>query len=972
MAGARETIAMLLTDVAGSTLLWRRAPDAMDAALKRHDEIVDDVARRFEGVRPADQGEGDSRFLVFDAARQAVEAALALQGELEREQWPTPEPMRVRIGLHAGDAIRRGDNVLGEVVSKCARLRDAAHPGQVLVSAAVEAVLGGDLPPGATLRHLGAHLLPDLARPESIYQLCHEQLPDDFPPVRSLDDSRHNLPVQLSSFVGREGDVAAVIRLIEESRLVTITGFGGVGKTRLALHVAGRAAAVGAGAYFVDLSTVRDPARLLDAVAAALDVRAGESRDLLVGLAKRLSAEGVLLVLDNLEQVVAAAPTVLDLLGAAPAVRLLVTSREPLRLRGEREYALEPLEVPDERGGASALTAYPSVQLFIDRAREVVADFPVDDDALAAMAAICARLDGLPLAIELAAARVKVLPPRALLARLAGRLDLPGSAARDLPGRHQTLRATIEWSYDLLEPAEQALLARLSVFAGGAPLEAVEAVCAADCPDVVGVLTSLVDKSLVRQRPGDDAEPRYETFQTVRDFAAERLAEQPDECSGVADRHAEYFRDAVAALVVGRFTEDGAVAFVQRELDNVRVALDHLRDVGRVDDEAQLLADIADAVWHRGHWDELIRRSVDLLERMPRPSETSFTLLDCVAVGSLTSDLVRAEEWSHRAIDEAAALGRPVLEGRSWVWLGHLRQLRGELDAAEDAVLRGLRLAEEAQADAPRYRFYERAVVLCEGAAIEAGLAIRRAQWAAATSAAERALSRAERLGDADSRIRGHVRLGGAALGGGQLELATTSFATAVELCRGSGVRGYLPLLLAQLADVQRRRGGLAAARASLDEARRVAAELGVLEPLVDLVAAHCAVDAGDLSAAKCSLDQLPGALSGESAVRAGVLAAQIAVAEGVAETARVQLAAGLRRCAAEGLQSGVTSLLRLAATAVPDPSLEASLLRAAERHRDDPGPVFLRELVPPPAELPGGDHADPPPLDELIARLEE
>lgn len=967
MSAPRATTALLLTDVGGSTRLWRSARAEMDAAMARHDEIVAEVVERYGGQRPPDQGEGDSRFVAFTAAGPAVEAAIALQSALHREQWPTPEPLRVRISVHAGDVVRRGSNFLGEAVSRCARLRDIGHPGQVLVSSAVEAILGDDLPVGATLRDLGEHRLPDLTRPERVYQVCHPDLPSEFPPLRSIDPHRHDLPVQLSSFVGRAREVDEVLQLVAENRLVTITGFGGIGKTRLALQVAGRVAAAGDTAvHFVDLSALRDPALLLDAVATALDVRAGESRDLLPALGRRLAlAHDVLLVLDNLEQVVAGAPTLLDLLAGTSGLRLLATSREPLHLRGEREFALDPLPVPDPAAPDAGLTTYESVELFIQRAREVLSGFTVDNESAPAVAAICARLDGLPLAIELAAARVKTLPPQALLTRLSRRLDLPRGGARDLPGRHQTLRATIAWSYDLLEPDEQTLLGRLSVFAGGASLYGVEAVCSGGCGDPVALLDSLVDKSLVRRRSGT-GDPRFELFQTVREYAAERLAEDPQAAADVADRHAEHFRDTVADLVVGRFTEPGAVDFVHRELDNLRAALGRFRETGRTDDEAQLLADIADAAWHRGHWDELIRRSVDLLGRMPRPSETSFTLLDCVAVGSLSTDLERAEAWSLRAVEEAAALGRPALEARSWVWLAHLHQLRGDLDRAEDAVRRGLDLADQPEAVRPRYRFYGRDVVRCEGAAIEAGLAIRRAQWDAAAAAAGRAISYALALGDADSLIRGQVRYGGASLGAGRLDDARHAFGAAVELCRDSGVRGYLPLLLAQLADVERRSGDVETAREHLGEARLVAQELGVREPLLDVVTAECDLDDGDVTGARQAAAQLvESALPGEPAVRAELLAARAALAAGELTAARAHAAAGLRRCVADALPSGVSSLLRIAAQAAEDAAARDALVRGARAHDDDPGPVFLRGLGGP-ADV-AAPAVDALPLDDLI-----
>ena len=969
MPGPRTTTALLLTDIGGSTRMWRVDRDAMDAAVKRYVELVDEAVAAHGGWRPIDQGEGDSTFTAFDAAGPAVEAALAVQLAFEREPWPTAEPLRVRIGVHVGDVVRRAGNLLGEAVSRCARLRDSAHPGQIVVSSVVESIVGTDLPPGVTLRDLGEHRLPDLVRAERVFQLCHPDLPGEFPRLRSLDAAPNNLPVQLSSFVGRARDIDAVTSLVREHRLVTLTGFGGIGKTRLALHVAARLAASGVdGAYFVDLSALRDPALILDAVGSALDVRPGETSALLPALATRLAGDHVLLVLDNLEQVIDAAASVLDLLHAAPDLHVLATSRQPLRLRGEHEYALEPLGVPEEGAGGDVLETFESVQLFIERAGDAVAGFEVDNESAPAVAAICARLDGLPLAIELAAARVRSLPPRALLARLTARLDLPGAGASDLPGRHRTLRATIEWSHDLLDPDEQSLLAALSVFSGGASLEAAEAVCGGDCRDVLGVLSSLVEKSLVRQRAEGGGDPRFAMFRTVAAFAAERLAERPDVHRRVADRHADHFRDTVAALVVGRLTEQAAVDYVQRELDNLRVALDHLRATGRTEEEAQLLADIADPVWHRGHWDELIRRSLDVLDRTSSPSETTFTLLDCVAVGSLSSDLDRAEQWSRRAIATAMEIGRPLLEARSWFWLGHLHQVRGQLDCADDAVRRALDLVGSAGDESPRYGFYRRDVVLCEGTAIEAGLAVRRAQWDAAAAAAGRAVELAERLGDPDSRIRGHARRGAAALGAGRLDDARADLADAVNLCRGSGVRGYLPLLLAQLADVERRRGDIAGAHAALDEARSVAAELGVVEALVELVAAESHLDHGDPTAARAALDRVGDAASGEKGARRALVAGRIALAADDHPAAREQAGAGLRLCLAEGLFSGVSPCLRLAALAAADPAARDVLLSAAAAHEHDSGPVLLRGLVPAPAATgPAAEAADRP-MDDLVA----
>lgn len=767
-------------------------------------------------------------------------------------------------------------------------------------------------------------------------------------PATSPVRAPNNIPLQLSSFVGRAADLEAVTALIQAHRLVTVTGFGGVGKTRLALRVADRIAAGGAGGvYVVDLSALRDPLLFLDVIAASLGVRE-TGDDLLPALARRLDGDDVLLVVDNMEQVLDASSRLLDLLAAAPTLRVLATSREPLQLRGEREYALEPLAVPARGAPADSVGSYDAVALFVERAREAVSDFSLDASSAATVASLCAKLDGLPLAIELAAARVKALPPKALLDRLGQQLELPGSAARDLPDRHQTLRATIAWSLDLLGEAERELLVRGSVFVGGADVPAIDAVCGPELVDTVSVLTSLVNKSLLLQRPDSDGEPRYTMLQTVQHYAAELLDDAARR--EILVRHADYYRALVADRVVGRFTESGTVRLVHRELDNLRAALDHFRHSGQVNDEAQLLADLADAVWHRGHWDELIRRSVDLLERMPRPSETSFTLLDCVAVGSLSNDLDRAYEWSHRAIAEAAALGRPVLEGRSWVWLAHLHQLRGELDEAEAAVRRGLELAEGAPPDSPRYRFYDRQVALSEGAAIEAGLAIRRAQWDVAAKAASRALQLAQESGDVDSSIRGHVRSGGAALGAGRLAQARAEFAFSVELCRSGGVRGYLPLLIAQLADVDRRRGDLRACEALLAEAVEVATELEVIEPLVALVQADAALDAGHADRASALLAPLElAALADEPALRATLVQGRISLAGGDLLTGRALAADGIRRCVESGMQSAASAMLRLSAHTLSAAHAERrmTLLAAAAAHENCAGPVFLRGLVP-------------------------
>jgi predicted ATPase/class 3 adenylate cyclase len=938
------TVALLLTDVAGSTRLWQDCPAEMALASRRHDELVDAAVHANAGTRPVDQGEGDSRFAVFPSVGAALTAALELQRSLVGEHWPTPEPLSVRIAVHVGDVLVRSGNYYGDAVGRCARLRDLAHGGQVVVSGAASTLLGDRLPPGATLRDLGEHRLRDLARLERVFQLLHPDLPDTFPPLRSLGGGRASLPVPLSSFVGRAPDVAAVTELLRQHRLVTVTGFGGVGKTRLAVEVAAGPAGSDCDAVlFVDLAPLRDPRHVVPAVAEALDVR-GATADVVSAVAAKIGGSKVLVLLDNAEQVVAAGSSLVELLARTPDLRLLVTSREALRVRGEREYVLEPLSVPDARapGGVGVLDTYESVTLFIDRATAVDAGFQVTNETAPAVAAICARLEGLPLAIELAAARVKLLSPKALLARLNDQLSLLSGGARDLPDRHQTLRATIAWSHDLLPAPEQRLFARLSVFAGGASVEAVEAVCGPDLgADPLTALGSLVDKSLVRQRQGDDGETRFTLFETLREFAAEQLAAAPD-AAAVRSRHATYFRDAVAERVVGRLTEAATVSFVDLELDNIRAALATFAATGDAAGEAQLLADIADAVWHRGHWAELVERAADVLRRTPRPTETSFTLLDCLGVGSLSRrDHDAAETWLREAAAEAAALDRPVLQGRALVWLGHLLQVRGDLDGAEQSVRTGLDLAGRPETAPPRYAFYDREPVLCEGEAMLAGLAVRRGEWAAAADLAALVVDRARRTGDYDNEIRGHVRAASAALGAGRHDDACRAFSAAVTLCREHGVRGYLPTLMTQLAEAQRRSGDWAAALATVAGADSVLADLGDSDPMLDAVAADALLDAGEVAEAAARLASAPDDADPESAVRLLLARARVAEASARDEEAESLLRDALALTIEPGAAAGrATALRRLARLRPADADRLTTEAAAAV---GAPGPVLLR-----------------------------
>ncbi|MBI3980207.1 MAG: adenylate/guanylate cyclase domain-containing protein [Chloroflexi bacterium] len=471
------TVTFLFTDVEGSTGLLERHPQAMGAALTQHHWILRDAVEAGRGV--VFETVGDAVYAAFALATDAVAAALQAQLDLHAADWGEVGQIRVRMALHTGEVERQGDHYFGPPLFRCARLLATTYGGQVMLSSATADLVVDALPPGAGLRSMGSHRLKDLYRSEHLFQLVHPALPGEFPPPKSLDALPNNLPVQLTSFIGRERELAEVKRLLKTTRLLTLSGPGGCGKTRLALQVAAdQLDDFADGVYFVDLGSVRDRSLVAPAIAKALGVREVGARTPLEGLKDELRDREMLLVLDNFEQVLAATSLVADLLTACPRLTLLVTSRVVLHVRGEREFAVPPLTLPDLKRlpPAEQLSQFEAVRLFGERAMAVKPDFAITPGNAAVVAEICHRLDGLPLAIELAAARIKYLPPQAMLARLDHRLSLLTGGPRDLPARQQTLRGAIAWSYDLLSESEKTLFCRLSVFVGGCTIDAAEVV----------------------------------------------------------------------------------------------------------------------------------------------------------------------------------------------------------------------------------------------------------------------------------------------------------------------------------------------------------------------------------------------------------------------------------------------------------------------------------------------------------------
>jgi len=614
------TLTFVFTDIEGSTRLITQLGET------RFNAVLEDHGRLVAGAFDAEGGrrvrmEGDSFFYVFDRPSSAVAAVTAAQRALAGHAFPDDAPIRVRMGLHTGEASlassATGADYVGYDVHRAARIASAGHGGQVLLSETASAHVRGTLPPGVTLRDLGEHRFKDLGRPEEVSQLVIAGLPADFPPIRSLDATvRNNLPTQVTSFVGREREITEGVKLFQQSRVLTLTGPGGTGKTRLSLQIAAQVAeGFPGGVTFVPLAPITDPELVAPAIVDALHLEAGRvpPRD---RLAQHFRDRQALLVMDNFEQVIAAATLVADLIQSCPGLKVIASSRGPLHISSEQEMPVPPLSLPAPGAPADGLSQYEAVELFIDRARAVKPGFAVTNENAPAVAEICARLDGLPLAIELAAARVKLLPPAAILTRLQSRLGLLQSTARDLPDRQKTLRGAIAWSHDLLDEPGRLLFARLAVFAGGGSLEDIEAICGGSDleVDVLAGLQALVDQSLVRHED-HGAEVRAVMLETIREFATERLGASP-EAEALRNRHAlRYLALAQEALPHLTRTERRTwLARIDREHDNLRAAFDFCAGSGRIV-EALRLAAVLWRFWQfRGHLREGLQRVKRVLE----------------------------------------------------------------------------------------------------------------------------------------------------------------------------------------------------------------------------------------------------------------------------------------------------------------------------------------------------------------------
>ena len=835
------TVTLLLADVEGSTQLWETQPKEMTAAFARLDDARSDLIAAHGGIRPVEQGEGDSFVVAFARASDAVCCALELQ------RAPLA-PIRLRIGVHTGEVqLRDEGNYIGPTINRTARLRDLGHGGQILLSGTTEALVVDMLPPDAWLTDLGAHELRGVPRPERVVQVCHPDLVNDFPPLRTLKNvAVQHLPVALTSFVGRNTELHQVRDLLSENRLVTLTGAGGAGKTRLAIQIAGQLSGeFGDGVWYVDLAPITDPELVPVTVARALGLPDQPGRSTMDTLTRFVGDRQMLVVLDNCEHLLdATAALVNALLGTAAGLTLLTTSREPIGVAGEVSWRVPSLSLVDE-----------AIELFADRARRVRPDFAVSDDNAAVVGEICARLDGLPLAIELAAARVRALSLAEILDSLHDRFRLLTGGARTAVRRQQTLRASVDWSHTLLTQPERVLFRRLAAFLGGFDFDAAQTVASGgevERYQVLDQLTLLVDKSLV---VADDSggRTRYRLLETVRQYALEKLGES-GEADAVRARHRDHYTAMAAVLDAPAGSDhDHRLEQADIEIDNLRAAFAWSRENSDVE-LALTLASSLQPLWQtRGRlreglaWFDAALADLDAQHPGVAPAVRARALADR-AVLAIWMGAADSLDQAQQALAIARGIEDPALLARALTACGYIASVVSA-EPGRPYFAEALGLARDLD---DRWR-------LSQILSAQAGATIMAGDPIAARAPAQEGRDLADAIGDRYDSHQCRYYLGWTQIYEGDLAGAAAQFAELAAEAKAAhdGLREAQSL--AMRAVVLAYQGDTGATRAAAEAATEAAAEAGGLFVAMGYAAsAAAALAAGDAATALDAIEAWP------------------------------------------------------------------------------------------------------------------
>jgi predicted ATPase/class 3 adenylate cyclase len=827
------TVTFLFTDLEGSTRLWEEHPDAMQPALARHDAILRDAVAAHEGH--VVKSTGDGIHAVFATAHDALDAAIAAQGALAGEAWDETGPLKVRVGVHTGETVLRDGDYYGGAANRAARLMSVAHGGQIVVSLTTEELVRDG---GYEFVDRGEHRLRDLARAERVFQLSHAGLSHEFPPLRSLDAFAENLPLQVSSFIGREFEQAGLAKALESSRLVTVIGVGGVGKTRLAVQVAADIITrYPDGAWFCELAAADEPQAMLQVVATVLGVQPRPGVTLDQSIVESLRARRLLVVLDNCEHLIREVAALANaVLRECPTVSILATSREALGVGGEQVWPLASLDLPTS-GDLDAVSGNESVRLFVERATAARPGFGLGPGNVDAVVEICRRLDGIPLAIELAAARVAVFSPSDLRGLLDERFRLLAGTRRSAVERHQTLRATVDWSYALLEEIERVVFDRLGIFAGSFDHRAAQAVCAGDGVeiwDVLDALSGLVAKSMVTAEEIDDGTMRYQLLETLRQYARERLDETGDIDRWRA-RHVAHYAEVAEETLEGITGPD---EFVWRprlaaDLDNIRAALNwslDREDPADVEYGLRIVAAIGQSTDPTFAFADWVERAVPLVEGRPpnlRGVILSAASIALVNVGDIESGRTLAE----------LVLQEPDLDGWNIRALGSLMicaSLQSDFEEAYRIAVESLPASDDAKFQAGNFQ------VTAYGALATYAALTGRAEIA--RRHAEEGIRRARALGN-PSTLAQVLYSAGLVLNREDPDHALEYFEESAALVReGAGFIsvGIVGINLAKLARLRDERGELSVALAALDEGLEYFRRVGPQLDLPSIVAQLC------------------------------------------------------------------------------------------------------------------------------------